>query len=280
MENNVIILRLLPRISKHLSGLLDQVPVDQPLALLTNLDPSSNGCLVWQAGQSQLTAIAMPGGSGTRLCGCFILFVPDQVEDGAHHSEDGFAMLLTNATWANIRQAIATGEPVSIPAKDKGMSFRLEWISTEYHNPVDGLTYSSPQGWETYKPVITQDPQSMGVVKVKEIILLFSQQEPEPRVETEPFSAYLQTIGKIIQNHFVAFTPIEGQELIIQFEVWPGGKVEIEYSSCPGIADEKLKELGDELREISVPIVKHDTIKFQIVLDVGEKRFQSAGIVP
>src|SRR5215468_3047156 len=57
---------------------LAQVPDHVPLALLTAIDPTANGCLVWVPGQSEPEAIVPAGSDGSRVCGCFLALVADQ----------------------------------------------------------------------------------------------------------------------------------------------------------------------------------------------------------
>jgi len=106
---------------------LAQLPDNVPFALLTALDPTANGCLVWVPGQKGPEAITPPGSDGSRLCGCFILFLADQPVNGGKLLEDGFAMELTRDAWQAIRRALVDGQELSIAATGGGMSFALTW---------------------------------------------------------------------------------------------------------------------------------------------------------
>jgi hypothetical protein len=87
--------------------------------LLTDIDPSANGCLVWEPGQHQPEAITPPGSDGSRLCGCFAMFVPGQAENDVQVFEDGIALMLTDDAWAEIRQALVQrSEGISVACKD------------------------------------------------------------------------------------------------------------------------------------------------------------------
>jgi len=118
---------------------LAQLPENVPFALLTALDPTANGCLVWVPGQKGPEAIIPPGSDGSRLCGCFIIFLADQPVNGGKLLEDGFAMELTREAWQAICRALVEGQELSIPATvpatgsatvpatGGGMSFALTW---------------------------------------------------------------------------------------------------------------------------------------------------------
>ncbi len=271
MEDDVITLRLLPHIAEHLKDQLDQLPTNVPVALLTDLDPTAQGCLVWQPGQSQLSAITRPSSSGTRLCGCFALFVPDQATDHGRGLEDGFAMLLTNASWAAIRRAIATSQNVSIPATEEGMSFQLQRVQTTYQNPVDGRTYHSEGGWETFRPRDSRARLNNGPVRVKGVILLTPNQEMGVRIgpRARALADYFQAIIDIVQTHSDALAPIEGHDLIVQFEVWPDGKVEVRFASRVAMDFEALRALQASLLALAPPKVEQEPIEFQIVFAIG-----------
>jgi hypothetical protein len=106
---------------------LAQIPDGIPFAVLTALDPSANGCLVWVPGQNGPEAIVPPGSDGTRLCGSFIVFMADQPANGGRILEDGFAMELTGDAWQAIRRALVDGNELSIPAPDNRIAFALTW---------------------------------------------------------------------------------------------------------------------------------------------------------
>jgi Smad anchor for receptor activation-like, C-terminal len=76
------------------------------LAILTDLDPAANACLIWRPGQSRMEGIAPPGSDGSRLAGCFAMFVPGQDDNDARVFEDGFALMLTASAWDDVRQAL------------------------------------------------------------------------------------------------------------------------------------------------------------------------------
>ena len=268
MEGDLITLRLLPQVREHLQSELDRIPPDVPLTLLTNLDPAARGCLFWEPGQSQVSAITPSDSDGARLCGCFVLFVPGQPADGVKVVEDGFGMALTDASWAALRDALATGQPISIPAADRGMRFQVEWVPTSYCNPVNGLVYHSEAGWETYGPTVPQDKGDTGVVDTKHIVLLTHDAALCARIGIESLAAYAQAIEKAVRDHFALLVPGDGQDLTVQFEVWPGGKVEVALASRPGIAGVVLGDLHTALLALPAPAVTQDAIKFQLVFAI------------
>ncbi|GAB4175985.1 MAG: hypothetical protein Fur006_06720 [Coleofasciculaceae cyanobacterium] len=126
-----ITLRLMPHAGEELRRQLAQCPRDAVVAVQTALDPTANACLVWQAGQSNSFAITPPDSDGSRLGGCFIAFAPQQASDRCKIVEDGFVILLTDASWIAFEAALESGSSIFIPATDEGANFVLEWIPPE-----------------------------------------------------------------------------------------------------------------------------------------------------
>ncbi len=91
-------------------------PPEHALAIFTTLAPDADSCLVWSPGQTEAAGIAEPGATGARTSGCFVLFVPQQDADAANVFEDGVVCMLTDASWARVRHALATGAPLALPA--------------------------------------------------------------------------------------------------------------------------------------------------------------------
>jgi hypothetical protein len=52
-------------------------------------------------------------------------------------------MMLTDASWRAVRQALETEKAVSIPATNNGRSLSVDWISEIYQDPIDGLAYKA-----------------------------------------------------------------------------------------------------------------------------------------
>jgi hypothetical protein len=134
-----ITLQVSPQASEELRRQLAQYPPDAVVAVLTELDPTANACLVWRSGQPNAFAITPPNSDGSRLGGCFIAFVPQQASDKGQILEDGFIILLTDASWMAIREAIASGHPIFVPATNDGASFSLLVDSQTDQNPIDGI---------------------------------------------------------------------------------------------------------------------------------------------
>ena len=105
-----------------------------PLALLTDIDPQSDGCLVWEPGQPGPNAITPPGSKGERLSGCFLLFVPGQASDEVRLFEDGYALLISDHSWGTLRFALGEnippmflGSTITLPTAGERPEVAIEW---------------------------------------------------------------------------------------------------------------------------------------------------------
>ena len=119
LDGEHVILRVDRRVCARLQAGLP--PPDIALALLLVLDPRADACLVWSPGQTSAEAISVPNGTGTRISGCFIAFVPQQERDVANPFEDGFAAMLTDASWTRVREALFAGTPLAFA------NLAIEW---------------------------------------------------------------------------------------------------------------------------------------------------------
>ncbi|HEY5902110.1 MAG TPA: hypothetical protein VIU39_06120, partial [Anaerolineales bacterium] len=174
----------------------------------------------------------------------------------------------TDASWTIIKRAFATGQPVSIPATSQGMSFRLEWIETDYHNPLDGATYHADEGWEARLPLSSSDQRIPQDVELARIILLQSEQRLAQCMDLEAFAAYVHAIEKVVQDQLASATGMEAHDLILQFDLWPGGRVDIRFATRPLSAGEAHQNLDTTLTALTAPEVTQEVIKFQIVFSI------------
>jgi hypothetical protein len=98
-----MVLELSTSAAAELGRFLGQFPHDTALSLIMSPDPDADASMVWTPGQKGMNAITQ-GGTGLRIAGNHIVFVPGQPTDQVRVLEDGFALLLTNTTWQEIRQ--------------------------------------------------------------------------------------------------------------------------------------------------------------------------------
>ncbi len=123
-----IVLRMVPGSDKGFRQMLAKSPgvETEGFGLLTGFDPTADAWLVWSPGQRAPSAITPPGSRGERVGGCFVMFVPGQEKDEALIVEDGFAWMLTEASWTALLRALSEGQSLALLA-ESGKRLRLEW---------------------------------------------------------------------------------------------------------------------------------------------------------
>jgi hypothetical protein len=132
LDGERIVLRLARAAVPRLAQSLADMPPNKVLALFASLDVSADSCLVWSPGQRAPQAISALGGRGHRISGCFLALVPQQGADGGRVFEDGFVMMLTDASCAKLVGAMKAGAPLALPATEAGgKSLSLEWIDED-----------------------------------------------------------------------------------------------------------------------------------------------------
>ena len=125
--NGKVILLLEKGYGAVASAQIQEMNDDAGFALLTDLAPEADGCLVWEPGQTGPAAITPDGSTGQRLSGCFLLLAAGQNEDGVVGIEDGFGALLTRESWKAMREAIVDQKRLEIAPTGGRMGLVLEW---------------------------------------------------------------------------------------------------------------------------------------------------------
>ena len=157
---------------------------DAPTAFLALRDPAANACLVWEPGQSEPTAISPPGSDGSRACGAYAVVLGEQPHDGGKLFEDGFAIELTDASWAAFRRALVDGTDLTIPATAGGMDFALRWRDAIYPD-VPSSTEPAPARGE---------PLALPGELEHKVVLLMPDQEVGDRVDAAALAAQVHGI--------------------------------------------------------------------------------------
>jgi hypothetical protein len=116
----------IPRTGANLSSAMRSLPSAASFVLLTRPAPSANAVLTWRPGQHEMSGISPDGSDGSRVSGCFMMFVPSGAGDETRHVEDGYSLLLSSAPWARLVAALAEQLPLSLTLGG-GMQFVLEW---------------------------------------------------------------------------------------------------------------------------------------------------------
>jgi hypothetical protein len=128
IQEDRVRLRLPREAQPSLQQFLAALPAGAALGLRGMLPADADACLVWSPGQKGPEAISAPGGRGACIGANFIVFVAEQGADGASPVEDGVVAMLTDASWSRLREALSTGAPLAVPAREPpAKSLALEW---------------------------------------------------------------------------------------------------------------------------------------------------------
>ena len=248
---------------------LAQIPESIPLALLTAFDPGANGCLVWVPGQKAPEAIIPPGSDGSRMCGCFIVFVAEQAENGGKLLEDGFAMELTSEAWRSIRRALVDGKELVLPASGDRMSFALTWRDEIYVSPIDAQAYRAEGGWTTFQPdpaAGAGDARAPARVTLGQVRLLMSQDEFAARTAVQDLAAFCREIQRCAER---VLGDHDGElEVLLQLRCAPQGH-EVGLSHRGDAAAETLQALLDAINALASLPVRADEVRFELQLAVS-----------
>ena len=118
----------IPRDAKSLARGVSSLPTNSAFVLLTRPAASANAILTWRPGQREMTGISPDGSDGSRLSGCFVMFVPSSRADEARPFEDGYSVLLSEERWTQWLAALIEQRPLSFELAGE-MRFELEWDS-------------------------------------------------------------------------------------------------------------------------------------------------------
>jgi Domain of unknown function (DUF3480) len=133
IEAEEVHVRLNPASTTELQHVLEQTPTDEILLLLPDLDVNANACLVWEPGQDKPFAISPEGSDGSRIGACFLMICPEQNHDHVHQVEDGITVLLTDATWASVREALLAQNSLRIQPENGTFSITFSWMIRTLH---------------------------------------------------------------------------------------------------------------------------------------------------
>jgi hypothetical protein len=235
---------------------LAQLPDGVPLALLTALDPTANGCLVWVPGQKEPEAIIPTGSDASRVCGCFLALFADQPANTGKILEDGFAMQLTGEAWQALRRALIEGEELTLPGTD-GMSFALTWRDQDEVGPGDG-----DGGWQATPP---GSPAGPGKVALGPVRLLTSEAELAERASAEQLGAFYRELQRCVER--VLADRDEPLELRLQVICRPRSH-RVGLSHKGDVSEDLLDALIDALEQIPTLPVRGE-VSFEVDLSVA-----------
>ncbi|MBY0549827.1 MAG: hypothetical protein K2W95_21320 [Candidatus Obscuribacterales bacterium] len=253
---------------------LQDLDEEIPMTLLTGLDSSADGFLVWQSDASTPLAITAPGFPGNRLGGAFLCFVPEQDNDLGLISEDGFAYSLTMETWRKLRQSLINGRSCTVKASGNGLDLDLEWTDDREVKELLERRAAKP---EKVEPASCAPPEFSSVAAVAKRIE-FGTHEIDIARSLDPalLSGYITRLADVVREHFFYQGPSEGFDLIVECLLKSPEDAEFQVSSQPVMEPEDEIALADRLSLTYPPVLKEGQIQFKIDFSV----WGGAGALP
>jgi len=239
---------------------------DAPLTAALGFDSfmtvEADSGLVWKKGQTKPMGYSSIAGSMERLNLGFITFAPEQDRDTSIMVEDGYGILLRNATWKVIRDAIEATRDIVVNLAD-GMRFRLVWENTVYVNPLDGKVYKA-----TPNP-LEPDPRSPHA-QMSELVFLI---EPPPgEGNVTDLSAYISQIGNVVKQ-IIPAQPIQlrgtgqvGRQLIVEIEI-PKSEGWLKMSASPTMEGLPSQQIFSGIGALAQPPAA-SRIRFQLIFNL------------
>jgi hypothetical protein len=125
---------LSPNVRALLGRGVAAVPRGAPFALLTKPAPSASSWLVWHPGQTEPLSIAPDGSDNSRVSGSCLVIHPNAKLNEGRAFEDGYALFLSEESWANLALALRQERELSI-RMEEGIRLELGWVPNESSAP-------------------------------------------------------------------------------------------------------------------------------------------------
>ena len=240
-ESTRLVLRLTPAAGEILRQRLLDRPNTDAIALLLELDPAADGCLVWGGPDQDLPSAITPEGSqATTISGSFLALLPAD-ETAWTVVEDGFLLALTEDDLAKIHTAITDQTPVMLEARKGRQTFWLEWVDDAYR--TFGPTYGPEEG--------VLERRSASLVQA---ILLTPEDTLTERISIDELADYIRALSVEVHAHFDPMPESDGHNLFVEVELSPERLVLGVASS--GLDDIQVLGLPERLQDVNSPTVR------------------------
>jgi len=192
------------------------------------------------------------------------VFTSSEHEHGARLVEDGFAVLLHEAAFQRLKQALAEGKPLTVEPSGDLWAFSIRVLPAAYSDPISGKDFVSEDGWKLYQP---REPRAApkGPVAVDEMILLTPQSELERLIGAGALSKFALAIEAALQETAGATKPMRGRDLLVDTKIdSSGGKTFQVAARPPEDLGPFTRELYQRLEKVPAPSIPEGSIHFQI----------------
>lgn len=264
MENKIEC--LLPTGVRSVFEQMKDVDEDMPIVILTGVDNSADGFLVWQKDFKAPLAITAPRLPGDRLAGSFLCLVPDQDDDLGLISDDGFAYSLKTSTWRKIREELMQGRACEIVATGQGFDIGFRWFEDEQGNELnqkrEERKHFAPESMEEKCAEVPE--RSTVPARACRVQLRTHEADIARSVDPAVFNAYVQRIEDVVRDHFFCQGPGEGFDLLLECTLSPGDKAEFRVSSKPVMEGDDEVAVIDRLSLMYPPTLTEGVVEFAV----------------
>ena len=119
---------------------------------------------------------------------------------------------------------------------------------------------SADRGKASQKPI--------GPVELKTVILLTQEKTAAKRISVHSLSNYIKAIQGVVSDQFSDKPEDDAIDLMVNCELLPANKVNIEIATRPEANQNDLQRVYDNVKKLAVPLVGKGSVRFQAVFTV------------
>lgn len=274
LDNGSFSLRLSPEEGKLIAQSLEKY--NYMLRISLTFHPRASAFLVWSPPGSKEQHAVGPGAGGlAQVSGEFIALIGGAKRNALTDIDDGFMLELDEQNAKTFADALSKRGEFSLAlSSGKAKTFKVDWVQTDYYNPIDQTTLHAPGGWATYGPQGKASDHlppanKSNEVKTNSVRLLNSDDELSRAMSVETLASYIKTLEEAALKPLKQMRPKKPQQVLIQCELSPGRKPEFKIAVNPseeGIGP-IIKDLYAALNASKAAQCK-GKMAFQLLIDV------------
>jgi hypothetical protein len=237
--------------------------------------PRANAFPVWVPAKSKAGIVVGPHGTdGSRLGGEFLIIMSGRPENRLKTGLDGFLLELTAASFKKLEAALSRNTDFSLPLSNGDASqFALNWMMTDWNDPISGQTLHARGGWNVYMPngetTTRMPPANTKKVDLNHGVLLSSDSDIRAAITVEVLADFSKALTKAAISQLERMHPKTQQTIIIQCDLLPEHRAEFKVGAHHVEPDTGpvIKDLYVALNAVKPPASK-GKVTFQLVIDV------------
>jgi len=255
-------LRIRPQTGLELSA---DLAAQKALRLGLDVDPRANAFLIWTPDKEHLSAVNPHESDGSLLSGQYIVFLPEQKQDECRIYGDGYVVFLTDKSFQGLIAALKETRPFRLGLTGDGVKeFALEWVQTDYYNPLEKTTYSSKSGWTEYKHGTRE---ATGIVALEEVVLLTPERELARSLSVEALTTYIKELEAVGQVQLESLQTTQPLRVLLQCDLTAKTRYQVAIQPPPEGADALVQDFYSALAKVKVP-PSQGPAKFHLIFTI------------